>query len=190
MTKPRLFCLFALLTTICLTLGCSRDATPKNTGLNVNSTYETASMLTEIELLGWAKSSADSPTTQDAGTAETAVGTVGPGPVAIPVATVNFQPTAVLTASDTNNAIISVYKRNAPDGGGGTTQTLLASASTFTPGLDGGTGSWSAFTLVPFKVVAGAFVSPGDVITVAITKNGTTGVSVPAGNLSLFTNLQ
>lgn len=181
------------LAAVALTLfvGCKADPQPSpKAGLNLGNQFETAGMLAEIELVGWAKASADTPTTQDAGAAETAIGTIGPGPVNIPIATVTFQPTGTLTASDTQNAIISVYKRNAPDGGGGTTQTLLASASTFTPGLDGGTGSWSPFTLVNFTVVSGAFVSPGDVITVAIVKNGLTGVSVPSGNLSLFTKLQ
>lgn len=158
-------------------------------GLAVNNVTEIGYQLAEIGILQWNKTSADAPTSQDAGLSETSVGIIGPGPNAIPVSKVIFNPAAALTQSDTQNAIISVYKRNAPDGGGGTTQTLLASAKTFTV-ADGGTGSWSPFTAVNFTVVAGAYVSPGDMITVAITKNGTTGVSVPQGELALFTTIQ
>jgi hypothetical protein len=153
-------------------------------GLNVNNANQVGVMLTEIEMLGWSKTTVDSPA--EAQVAEQAIGTVGPGPLSIPVSAVQFSPTATLTASDTNNAIISVYKHMTSDSGAG---VLLASASTFTPGLDGGTGNWTAFLNVNFTVVAGAFVSPTDVITVAITKNGL-GVIVPIGNLALFTSNQ
>ena len=185
----RCLTLFALV--LALFSGCKASpAAGHKAGLVVNSTSQVGETLAEIPFASWNKTAADSPTTQDAGTAELSVGLIGPGPQAIPLAAVRFTPQAALTASDTNNAIISVYKRNAPDGGGGTTQTLLATASTFTPGLDGGTGSWSPFTPVSFTVVAGAYVSPADAITVAITKNGSTGVSVPQGELTLFTSIQ
>jgi hypothetical protein len=162
---------------------------PHKLGMNLLNTYEVAANVAQMGFVDWNKTTADLSTTQDAGGTETAIGIIGAGPVNIPVGAVTFNPAAALTASDTNNAVLNVYKRNAPDGGGGTTQTLLASASTFTPGKDGGTGSWNPFTPVVFTLVAGAFVAPGDCITIQIAKNGTTGVSVPQGQLNIYTTL-
>lgn len=162
----------------------------KRAGVAVNSTSEIGFAFAEMGLVQWAKTAADTTATQDAGTAETAIGIIGPGPASIEISAVQFNPAAALTASDTQNAIIKVFKRNAPDGGGGTTQTLLATAATFTPGKDGGTGNWNPWTPVNFTMASGAYVSPGDCITLTITKNGVTGVSVPQGELNLYTSIR
>jgi hypothetical protein len=151
-----------------------------------NSVSDIGFTVAETPIVVWTKTAADA--ASDAGTAETIFGTIGPGPIGIPVKSIIFSPSASLTASDTLNAVISVYKRTNYDGGAGTTQTLLGTASTFTPGKDGGTGNWTAWTNVNFTMVTAnaPFVSPGDVITMAIVKNSY-GVTVPAGTLSLFT---
>jgi hypothetical protein len=157
--------------------------------LSPNNVNDIGNAVIEVPLIAWAKTAADLTTTQDAGTSETVFGSIGAGPQGIPIKSIAFAPAAALTASDTQNAVISVYKRTNYDAGAGTVQVLLGTASTFTPGKDGGTGNWNAWTPVNFTMVTAnaPFVSPGDVITMVIAKNGTTGVSVPAGTLSIFT---
>jgi len=164
------------------------SAEHKPLGVIVNNTFQVGVTLAEIPFVSWAKTAADS--TPDAATAETTISVVGPGPTAIPLGAAYFNPAATLTASDSLPATINVYKRNAfaTDGGGGSTATLIASQSTATV-ADGGSGSWYSYTPVALNVVAGAYVSPGDSITVTITKVGA-GTTVPQGQLSLFTSIQ
>src|ERR1700722_5582485 len=155
-------------------------------GVSVNEIFSIGTTVAEMPVAAWKKLGADDggPGNQ----AETPVGVIGPGPTNIPIGAVQFTPNAALTASNTAEAVISVYKRNTPDGGGGTNQTLIASIGTATTN-DGGSGNWCPYIIVPHKVVAGAFVSPGDTITVAITKVST-GTVVPAGQLAIFNTVQ
>jgi len=167
------------------------DASAK-TGVAVNSTSELGYALAEIGLVQWQKSAADVSASQDAGTAETVIGVIGAGPTPLEIGAITFAPAAALTASDTQNGTFNVWKRTNYDGGAGTVQVLLGHASTFTPGLDAGTGNWLANTGVKFTLATGtgSFVSPGDTITMSITKNGTTGVSIPQGQLNLYTTIR
>jgi hypothetical protein len=114
--------------------------------------------------------------------AEVALGTVGPGPEGIPLGSVLISPSAALTASDTNYATITVSKRTA-----GGSPVTIATATTKTSG-GGGTGSWAAWTNVTIPAVAGAFVTPGDVITVSTAK-ASSGVVLPALTLEGFVTL-
>jgi hypothetical protein len=144
-------------------------------GIDVNNGFETAVVAVETGLFEWPKSSADGAAAT--ATPETSVGLVGPGPQAIPVGTCQFHTSAALTANSANFATITIFKRT--NGGSATT---LASLSTTTT-------NWNAFTNIAIPLAATPeFVSPGDSITVAITKSGT-GVIVPQGQLACFTTI-
>jgi hypothetical protein len=117
---------------------------------------------------------------------EFAARVIGPGPAQIALSKCQFFPAAGVTSSDSAYATINVYKRTLPQADGGTTQTKVATQLTKTA-ADGGSGDWVAWQAVSLQVVSGAFVSPGDVLTIETTKTGA-GVSLPAGALSCFTD--
>lgn len=133
--------------------------------MNVNNASEVGVTLAEIGCFDWPLSAAVVAGSQPIG--ETSIGVIGPGPQALALSSVYIHPSAAVTASDSNYFTFSVYKRTA--GGAG---VLLASGSSSVTASNP-TGSWAAWTPVPLTLVAGAFVSPGDAITVLTTKTGT-----------------
>lgn len=145
--------------------------------MDINYTPEVGAVLAEVGLFEWPKAAADG--AAGTATAETSIGLLGPGPNQIAIGAVQFHTSAALTANDANFATITVSKRT--NGGAATT---LATATTQTVPT-GGTGNWTAFSNVTIPVTSGAFVSPGDSITVTITKSGS-GVVVPQGQLAVF----
>ena len=81
-----------------------------------------------------------------------------------------FVPDAALTGDPTNNAVITVKKRDGAGGGA----SSMASLTT--------TASWTAFVPKSLGAVSGGAVAAGSVLTLTIAKGGT-GVVVPAGKL-------
>lgn len=146
--------------------------------MNLNNHTEVAAVLAEIGCFEWPKSAADGAAAT--ATAETMVGVIGPGPSAIALGAVQYAPAAALTSDATNIATITVNKRTLAAPG---TAVPIAVGATLVTGTNA-TGSWTAWKAVSLTVQSGAgsFVSPGDTITVAITKGGT-GVVVPQGIL-------
>ncbi len=134
--------------------------------MNILNAFEVGCTLTQIGVFEY-------PTGGAGGSAltlpqvETAVATIGPAPQGIEIGSVTINPSAAVTASDTNYCTISIFKRTA--GGAG---VLLASGSTSIT-LANPTGNWVAWVPVSLTRVAGAFVSANDVITISITKTGT-----------------
>jgi len=114
-------------------------------------------------------------------TAEIPIGIIGPGTVSIPLGAVQIHPQVALTADNTNFLTVTVNKRTAAAPG---TPVALAIATSTISGANS-TGNWVAFTTFSMTLVAGAFVSPGDQITVITTKGGT-GPAVPGGLPALF----
>ena len=189
--------LFAALLSVAAFIACKDDApapTPAPAaessahkfGLNVNNLNEVATVVVETGVAEWPKAAADS--TAEAGTSETSFGLIGPGPAQITIALCQFHTNSTLTTSTTSFATLNVYKRNQLQADGGTTQTLIATANT-EPVNEGGTGSWSAFQNVSIPAVAGAYVAPGDALTVSIVKTGVFGALVPQGQLACFTTI-
>jgi hypothetical protein len=125
---------------------------------------EVGSTLAELGCFSWQKAAADG--SASTATAETVIGLIGPGNAPIALGRIGVLPAASLTANATNYATITVAKRTA--GGSAVTLGTLSTAS----------GSWSAWTEVDFSLSTGAYLSPGDAITVAIAK-ASAGVGVP-----------
>jgi hypothetical protein len=140
---------------------------------DVNYGFEMGMVTVETPLFGYPKQSADG--SAAATTAETPIGIIGAGTVGIALAAISIHPSAALTADNTNNATITVNKRTVAAPG---TPVALAIATTSIAGANS-TGNWVAFTTFNMTLVAGAFLAPGDEITVVITKGGT-GVVIPA----------
>lgn len=91
---------------------------------------------------------------------------------------VRFVPTAALTANDTNNALITISKRDGAGGAAVVVATILT---------DVASGSWVAFTPkdMVLSVVAGALnILETDVLTLTVAKNGS-GVALPAGTIEI-----
>ena len=193
-------CLAVLVCSVaCQTAAPPSQTTPPPTasahklGVNVNYANSIGNLVVETGVVEWPQATS----TADAALAiaESPMGLVGPGPDQIPITTCYYHTQSALTASQSNYATISVYKRNALLGDGATTQTLIAQTNTVTnaadAGLDaaaGATGSWSAFQNVVIPALAGAYISPGDAVTFAMTKTGT-GVVVPIGQVACFTSI-
>lgn len=114
------------------------------------------------------------------------IGTVGPyaaAAIAIGGATLTAQVGAsAFTASDTNYTTFTVNKRTA----GGAAVAIAIGSTALT--LANATGSLAAWSNVKLTAAAGAYISPGDVITVAVTHGGT-GLAIPASILELFGKL-
>jgi hypothetical protein len=84
-----------------------------------------------------------------------------------------FAPLAALTGDATNNATLTLAKR---DGAGGGASTVAAITTTAVA------GNWTAFVPVSLGTLSNTSVAAGNVLTFAIAKGGT-GVVVPAGTL-------
>lgn len=84
-----------------------------------------------------------------------------------------FVPSSTLTGDASNNATLTLAKR---DGAGGGASTVAAITTTAVA------GNWSAFVPVSLGTLSNASVAAGNVLTFAISKGGT-GVVVPAGTL-------
>jgi hypothetical protein len=111
-------------------------------------------------------------TADGSATTVTAETLIGIAPSGLPAGhIIKLNPTAALTADNTNFATITFYKRTT-----GGSQSTIASVTTQTTG-SGGTGNWSSYT--PISISLTAAVSPGDMVTYAITK-ANSGVVVPA----------
>ena len=152
--------------------------------MNILNDFEVGAVAAEIGFAEWPKVAADG--SAAAATAETAFGIIGPGPVTIAVGQFQYHPAAALTADPTNNATITVSKRTPAAPG---TAVPIAIGVTAASGANS-TGSWTAWKAVALttQTGAGSFVSPGDAITVTITKGGS-GVVVPQGVLVGYTTI-
>lgn len=121
--------------------------------------------------------------TAGADQAEIQIGAVGPyaaGGMAIGGGTLTLQGTgATFTASDTNFTTFTVNKRTA----GGAAVPILIGSTKLTGA--NATGSMVAWGNVKLTAVAGASVSPGDVLTYAVTHGGA-GLAVPASIIEIF----
>lgn len=146
--------------------------------MNLLNPYESSMVTVETPFAGWPKAAADGAAAN--ATSETAIALVGPGDVQLAVGTVQIHPAAALTGDPANNATINVFKRMASN----QSQVLLATLTTTAVA-----GNWTAWKAVNVPVQAGAFVAPGDTITVSITKGGT-GVVVPQLFLGVYTTKQ
>lgn len=107
---------------------------------------------------------------------ERVIGVVGNA--AITNLTAFFTPEAAYTCNDTNYATITVYRR-ASDGG---TQTQLFQRTTK---CTGGTGSAAAYQPMTLGSVGNAAQSGGTAVTWDISTGGGSGLSVPAGNITV-----
>ncbi len=84
-----------------------------------------------------------------------------------------YAPSAALTGDATNNATLTLAKR---DGAGGGSSSVAAITTTAVA------GNWTAFVPVSLGTLSNTSVAAGNVLTFAISKGGT-GVVVPAGTL-------
>lgn len=116
---------------------------------------------------GWQKDAADG-----AASTATAEQAFAECPTARTAATIKILPSAALAGDPTNNATITVRKRDAA----GTNPITLKALTT--------TASWTAFDAVDFGALTVSSIEAGSVLTVEITKGGT-GVVVPAGKLEV-----
>ena len=116
--------------------------------------------------------------------AETVIGQVAPAGATIPLSAVAIAPAAALAASNTNNVTITINKRTAA---APTVAVPIAIGTTSVSGSNS-TGSWVQWTQLQMTVQtgAGSFVSPGDVITIAVT-HASAGIAVPQSLISFFT---
>lgn len=133
-------------------------------GMNA-SAFELAGLTNGVR---WFKEAAD--TLPVTATSERVVFTA---PENITITDVFIEPSATLTASDSNYATFVVASRDATGGN----KVTVASRSTQTQG-SGGTGSWTAFSTISLGSVSNASLSEGQKLTIEIAKTGL-GVSVP-----------
>ena len=150
--------------------------------MNVLNDFEVAMLAAEIGIFEWPLAAAVVAGSQPIG--ETAIGILGPGPQQVAIGAILIHPSAAVTASDTNYFTITVNKRTA----GGAAVPIANASSSLTAG-SGPTGNWSAWTTVAMTVVAGAFISPQDVVTVVTTKTGTP-QTIPQLYLGGFTTIK
>jgi hypothetical protein len=144
--------------------------------MDINNSTEVGQVVAELPIVDWTKAAVDGATAN--ATAETVIGTVGPGVQGLALGAVQFVPAAALVADNANYATLTVTKRT--NGVPGTPVTIATATTQIT-----GTGNWTAWKAVTIPLAAGAFVSPLDTISIAITKTGT-GVVVPQGVLGIF----
>jgi hypothetical protein len=111
---------------------------------------------------------------------EQPVGCIGPAPegLAIGACRVSFGNSTVAASNSAYSTIIVSKRTN-----GGAAVPIASQSTQLTSA--GGTGNWAAWTPVSIAIVAGAFVSPGDEITVQVTQTGG-GVTTPAGFIEIF----
>ena len=94
------------------------------------------------------------------------------------VTSVKYLPSAALTADNTNNAVLTLRRRDA-DG------TNAVSVATITTNIASGNWvQWVAKALVLSGTAANLVLAEGQCLTLEITKGGT-GVVVPAGSLEI-----
>jgi hypothetical protein len=166
-------------------------------GMDINNASEVGTVVAQLAVAETVRASdltlqIDASTGVYLASGDTAFAVVGPGTQTIPIANCVFTPNAALTASNTNYGTVSIYKRPGQysDAGSG---TLIASVATAIPpaadaGVTNASGNWLAFGSVNIPPVSGAYVSPGDVISYSTTKAGT-GVALPQGTISCYTNV-
>lgn len=114
--------------------------------------------------------------------AETVIGVVGAGPQAIAIGPAKITAQLVggtLTASTTAFVTFTISKRTA-----GGAPVVIAQGTTNTT-VNGGTGNWVAWVANTIPNIAGASVSPGDVLTIATT-HAAGGTLIPASIIELF----
>jgi hypothetical protein len=151
-------------------------------GVAVNSASDVGQFAAEaVPIVDWYKAAVDG--AANTATAETVVGVMGQGPKNISLAGCYFTPAAAVTANDTSYATLTLAKRTA-----GGSPTTIATATTQTT-VGGGTGSWTQWAPILIPASTGAFLAPGDAVTLAIAK-ASSGVAVPQGTLSCFTKLE
>ena len=113
--------------------------------------------------------------------AETGVGIMGAGTLPIDLGSIIYHPSTAVTPSNTNYSTLSVYKRTGTGGA-----VLLGSINNSVSLGNYFAGTWTAFLQVPLTLVPGAFVSPGDSITLAVATTAGTGLSFPTGIVGVF----
>lgn len=114
--------------------------------------------------------------------AETVIGVVGPGPQGMAIGGARITGSLVgstLTASTTAFVTFTISKRTA-----GGAPVVIAQGTTNTT-VNGGTGNWVAWVANVLPGIAGATVSPGDVITIATT-HAAGGTLIPASVVEIF----
>lgn len=148
--------------------------------MNLLNDFEVASLAAQIGIFEYPGLALTATATE---LAETSIGILGPGPTAVAVGNVLLHPSAALTASNSAYATFTVSKRTA-----GGAAVPIASMSTQLLGTGVGSGNWTAWKTVPFTVVAGAFLSPGDVVTLQVLGTGG-GEVIPQFYLGGFTTI-
>ncbi len=94
---------------------------------------------------------------------------------ALTIESVEYLPSAALTAHDTTNATLTLRRRNA-DG------TSAASVAALTTNL--ASGNWTQWVAKSLGTITNGSLSAGQILTLEIAK-GSTGVVVPAGVLQV-----
>jgi hypothetical protein len=92
-------------------------------------------------------------------------------PEGVTITDVFVEPTAALTASDTAYATIVVARRDATGGGKVTVASRTTQAT-------GGTGNWTAFSIVSLGALSNTSLEEGQKLTIEVTKTGL-GVVLP-----------
>jgi hypothetical protein len=149
-------------------------ATTEAIRLNGNTGKLTLAPFASTQLLGdyWDKTAADG-----AAATATTEHTFMRAPSAVQIVAVRYIPDAALTADASNNATITIKRRNAD----GTNAVTVAAVTTSVAG----SGSWTQWVAVALTLTAAnTSMAPGQFLTIAITKAGT-GVVVPAGSLQI-----
>jgi hypothetical protein len=116
--------------------------------------------------------------------AETVIGQMASAGAAIALGAVSLAPAVALAANNTNNVTITINKRTAA---APTVAVPIAVGTTAVSGTNS-TGSWVQWSQVQLTVVSGAFLSPGDVITIAVT-HASAGIAVPQSLITFFPTL-
>lgn len=132
--------------------------------MNLNNGFEDAALTAEIGIF-------EAPAnTLSATASETRLGLLGQGPVGAAIGAVYIDSNATFAASDANYWQFQVYKRTA--GGAGVLIAQGSTSATVNSPIGGGSGV-TAWVPAALNVVAGAFISPLDVVTIIVTKVGT-----------------
>jgi hypothetical protein len=127
--------------------------------------FELSGLANEVQ---WFKESAD-----PVATATTTERVVFTAPEDVTLTDVFVEPSAAVTASDTNYATVLVSRRDASGGN----RATIVSATTRTSG-SGGTGSWTAFGRVSLGSLSNTSLAEGQKVTIEVLKAGL-GVALP-----------
>lgn len=141
--------------------------------MQANYPPDIANTLGENAFIGWNNQAAVA-----AGTpiAETVIGELGHSGTGLPISSIEFSPAAAVALNASNFTTWTVAKRTA--GGAAVTLGTFSTATT----------AMAQWTPAVFTLAAGAFLSPGDIVTVKTVESGT-GASKPQGELSIFTSV-